>query len=104
MTVNPFKLMGWAALALCVVGAFTEIPYSGLLLVLLGLGVGFSIATEDSVRVIVTAVALGTLPAAFNNIPEVGMYLANIFNAGATFVAGGALMMISRNVWNRFKP
>lgn len=102
--MNPFKLVGWAALAICVIGAFTEIPYSGLLLVLLGLVVGVSIATEDSVRVIVTAVALASLPSVLNHIPEVGMYLAKIFSAGGTFVAGGALMMISRNVWNRFKP
>jgi len=102
--VNPFKLIGWAAVAICVVGAFVEIPYAGLLLVLLGLVGGVAIATEDSVRVIVTALALASLSGVLMNIPEVGAYLTKIFSAGGTFVAGAALTMISRNVWNRYKP
>jgi hypothetical protein len=102
--VNPFKLVGWAGIAIAVVGAFVEIPYAGLLLVLLGLVAGVSVATEDSTRVIVTALALSMLSNVFNNIPEVGDYLAKIFSAGGTFVAGAAMTIISRNVWNRFKP
>jgi hypothetical protein len=102
--VNPFKLIGWVAVALCVIGAFIEIPYSGLLLVLLGLVGGVAVATEDSVRVIVTALALASLSGVLLNIPEVGDYLTKIFSAGGTFVAGAALTMISRNVWNRYKP
>jgi len=96
--------MGWAGMAIAIIGAFVDIPYAALLLVLLGLVVGFSIATEDSVRVIVTAMALAGLSGVFMNIPEVGGYLTKIFSAGGTFVAGAAMMLISRNVWNRFKP
>ena len=102
--MNPFKLMGWAAIALAVVGAFTEIPYLGTILLLLGLVVGVTIATEDSVRVMVTALVLASLSGVFNNIPEVGGYIAQIFAAGGVFVAGGAMTLIARNVWNRFKP
>ena len=102
--MNPFKLIGWAAIALAVVGAFIEIPYIGLILLLLGLVVGVSIATEDSVRVLATALVLASLSGVFMNIPEVGEYLTKIFSAGGVFVAGGAMTMISRNVWNRFKP
>jgi len=102
--VNPFKLIGWAAIALAVVGAFTTIPYLALILLLLGLAVGISIATEDSVRVMVTALVLASLSGVFSHIPEVGDYIARIFSAGGIFVAGGAMTVISRNVWNRFKP
>lgn len=102
--MNPFKLVGWAGLAICIVGAFVEIPYASLILVLLGLVLGVSIATEDSVRVIVTALALAGLSGVFMNIPQVGGYLSKIFDAGGTFVAGAAMMIISRNVWIRFKP
>lgn len=104
--MNPFKLIGWAGIAIAVIGAFVEIPYAGLLLVLLGVVAGIPIATEDSVRVIVTALALTTasFSGVLTNIPEAGSYLTNIFSAGGTFVAGAALTMISRNVWNRFKP
>ena len=102
--MNPFKLIGWAGIAIAVVGAFVEIPYAALLLVLLGLVAGISVATEDSVRVIVTALALAGLSGVFMNIPGVGGYLSKIFDAGGTFVAGAAMTIISRNVWNRFKP
>lgn len=102
--MNPFKLIGWAALAIAIVGAFIEIPYAALILVLLGLVAGFAMATEDSVRVIVTALALAGLSGVFMNIPEVGTYLTQIFSAAGTFAAGAALMMITRNVWNRYKP
>lgn len=102
--MNPFKLIGWAAIAICVIGAFLEIPYAGLILVLLGLVGGVAIATEDSTRVIVTALALAGLSGVLMNIPEVGGYLTKIFSAGGIFVAGAALTIISRNVWNRYKP
>ncbi len=102
--MNPFKLLGWAGIAIAVVGAFVEIPYAALLLVLIGLASGISVATEDSTRVIVTALALASLSGVLMNIPEVGSYLTKIFSAGGTFVAGAALTVISRNVWNRFKP
>jgi len=102
--VNPFKLMGWAAIAIAVVGAFVEVPYAGALLVVLGLVAGVAIAGEDHVRVLVSALVLYTLSGMLGNIPEVGMYLAKIFAAAGTFAAGAALTIISRNIWNRYKP
>ena len=102
--MNPFKIMGWVAIAIAVIGAFVEIPYAALALLLLGLVVGISIATEDSVRVLLTALVLVSLSHMFTNIPELGLYLTKIFTAAGTFVAGGALMLITRNMWNRFKP
>jgi len=96
--------MGLAAVALAVVGAFVEIPYLPLILLLLGLVVAISVATEDSVRVMVTALVLASLSGVWMHIPEVGGYIAKIFAAGGTFVAGAAMTLITRNVWNRFKP
>ena len=96
--------MAWAAIALAVVGAFVQIPYLPVLLLLLGLAVGVSIAKEDSVRVMVTALALASLSTVFNHIPEVGGYLYKIFGASGVFAAGASMTLIVRNVWNRFKP
>jgi hypothetical protein len=104
MTVNPFKLVGWLAIAIAIIGAFVDIPYRDLLLVLLGLVGGFAIAAEDHVRVLVTALALMALPQVLMNIPEIGNYLRAIFENAGTFIAAGSLMIITRNVWRRYKP
>ena len=102
--MNPFKIVGWVALAIAIVGAFVEIPYAGLLLVVLGLVAGFAMAAEDHVRVLVSALVLTSLSGVLTNIPEIGMYLTSIFSAAGTFAAGAALMIIARNVWRRYKP
>jgi hypothetical protein len=102
--VNPFKIVGWVAIAIAVIGAFMEIPYAGLLLVLLGLAAGFAIAVEDHVRVLVSALVLTSLSGVLMNIPEIGTYLTSIFRAAGTFAAGAALMIVTRNVWRRYKP
>jgi hypothetical protein len=104
MKVNPFKIVGWVAIAIAVLGAFVEIPYAGTLLVLLGLVAGYAVAAEDHVRVLVTALVLTSLSGVLMNIPELGPYLTSIFSAAGTFAAGAALMIVTRNIWRRFKP
>ncbi len=96
--------MGLAGLAICVISAFVQWEYTSLILLLLGLVIGVSIAVEDSVRVIVTALALASLSGVFMSVPSVGEYLAKIFAAAGTLAAGGALTVMTRNMWNRFKP
>lgn len=104
MKVNPFKIVGWVAIAIAIIGAFMEIPYAGLLLVLLGLIGGVAVVAEDHVRVLVTALVLTSLSGVLMNIPEIGQYLTSIFSAAGTFVAGASLTIISRNIWKRYKP
>ena len=102
--MNAFKIAGWLAVAIAVVGAFTDIPYAGLILVLLGLIIGYAVAAEDHVRVLVTALVLTSLSGVLMNIPSIGEYLTSIFSAFGTTAAGAALMIVSRNMWRRFKP
>lgn len=102
--MNPFKIVGWVAIAIAVLGAFVEIPYANVLLVLAGLVAGYAVAAEDHVRVLVTALVLASLSGVLIVIPGIGSYLTSIFSALGTFVAGGALMIVSRNIWRRFKP
>ena len=104
MKVNPFKIVGWVGIAIAVLGAFVEIPYAGTLLVLLGLVAGYAIAAEDHVRVLVSALVLTSLSGVLMNIPEIGSYLTSILSAAGTFAAGAALMIVTRNIWRRFKP
>jgi hypothetical protein len=105
MPVNPFKIVGWVAIAIAVVGAFVDIPYAGTLLVLLGLVAGYAMAAEDHVRVLVSALVLTSLSGVFvSNLPEIGSILTSIFSDAGTFAAGAALMIVSCNVWRRYKP
>jgi hypothetical protein len=102
--VNPFKIIGWVAIAIAVIGAFTDVPYGNLLLVLLGIVGGYAIAAEDHVRVLVTALVLTALSHVLSEIPEIGSYLTDIFQSAGLFVAGGSMMIITRNFWRRYKP
>ena len=102
--MNPFKIVGWVGLAIAIVGAFVDIPYAGLLLVLLGLVGGVAIAAEDHVRVLVSALVLTSLSGVLMNIPEIGSYLTSIFSAAGTCAAGASIMIIARNIWRRYKP
>lgn len=102
--MNPFKIAGLAAILIAVLGAFIDIPRGDLLLVLLGLVVGYAVASEDHVRVLVTALVLSMLSGVFLAIPAIGSYLTSIYGDLGTFVAAGALMIVTRNIWRRFKP
>ena len=103
--MNPFKIVGWLGLAIAIVGAFVpEFEYANLLLVLLGLVGGFAIAAEDHVRVLVSALVLTALSGVLTHIPEIGTYLTSIFGYLGVFAAGASIMIISRNIWRRYKP
>ena len=102
--MNPFKLVGWAGIAVAIISAFVDFEYSAAILVVLGIVAAVGIAVEDSVRVIVTALMLAGLSGVLMSIPGVGEPLAKIYSAFGTFTAGAALMVFTRNLWNRYKP
>ena len=102
--MNLQKILGLVAVALAVVGAFVTIPNVAAVLVVLGLVIGFSIDGADHVRVIVSALALAALSGTLGAIPAVGGHLANIVGSIGVVTAGGAIMIILRNVYARFKP
>jgi disulfide bond formation protein DsbB len=98
------KILGLVALAISIVGAFVAIPYIGLILLVIGLIIGFSIAGEHHVRVIVSAIALSMFAGAFSAVPAVGTYLQTIVTNIGALAAGAALSIILLNIYNRFKP
>jgi hypothetical protein len=102
--MNFQKIVGLAAIALAIIGAFFVIPYLAAMLVILGLVAGLAIDAPDHVRVIVSAIALNTLSSALTSIPAIGDALANIVSNIGVAAAGAAIMIILRNVYARFKP
>lgn len=100
--MNAGKVAGLLGLVVAVVGGFVEIPYAALALLVLGLVVGYFIAKEDHVRVIVSALALVAFAHSFDAVPAAGHYLSGIFDGVAKLAGGSALMVISRNIVARF--
>jgi hypothetical protein len=98
------KILGLVGVVLAVVAAFVMIPYSAVVLGVLGLVIGLSIAAEDHVRVIVSALALTALAGTFATVPTAGEYITAIIGNVGTLAAGAALMIVFRNIYGRFKP
>jgi hypothetical protein len=95
------RIAGILALLVALVAAFVAIPYSGAIMAVLGLVVGYFIAAEDHVRVLVTAVVLATSAGALGAIPAIGDYLTAILTNLGSVVAAAAIAIILRNVINR---
>ncbi|MEI8299456.1 MAG: hypothetical protein WCH32_15730 [Pseudomonadota bacterium] len=102
--MNIFKIAGLVGALVAIVAAFVGVPFSPAILAVLGAVVGWNIAAEDNVRVIVSAVALGALAGTFGSIPVVGPSLTAIIGNVGVLIAGAALLIILRNVVNRLKP
>jgi hypothetical protein len=103
--MNVQKIVVLIALVVALVAAFTTaIPYTALILAVLGAIVGFSIVPEEHVRVLVSALVLRYLVDTFGTIPTAGEYVTAIIGNVATVAAGAALMIVFRNIYNRAKP
>jgi len=102
--VNVYKIFAWIGVAIAILAAFVNIPFAGLALAICGVIVGIPIAAEHYVRVIVSAIALRMLADVFGGLPGAGGYVTAIIGNFATFAAGAALLIIFRNMWERWKP
>jgi hypothetical protein len=102
--VSIDKIVGLIGIAVAILSAFVAIPHVFSILVIAGLIVGFGVAREDHVRLIVTAFALLAFAANFATAPYVGKYVATILTSGGTMAMGASLMAIIRNLYERFRP
>jgi hypothetical protein len=101
--VNVFKILGLIALLLAVVAAFVNVPYAGVVLGVLGLVIGLNAAADAHVRIIVSAVALRMLAGTFDGMPAIGPTLTSIVGNVGAALAGMALLIVFRNIYNRLR-
>jgi hypothetical protein len=101
--VNVYKILGLIALLLAIVAAFVSVPYAGVVLAVLGLAIGLNVAADAHVRILVSAVALRALAGTFDGIPAIGPTLTSIIGNIGSVVAGMALLIIFRNIYNRIR-
>lgn len=99
--MNTYKIVGIIGLLIAIVAAFTKIPYAMELLAIAGIIVAIRIAVEDSVRVIVSAIAMPVIAGLFNGLPTAGTYVTSILMNLGYLIGGAALLIILRNVYNR---
>jgi hypothetical protein len=102
--MNVYKIVGLLGALLAIVAAFVNIPYAQPLIAIAGLVVGISVAAEQHVRVIVSALALAALAATFNGIPTAGPVITAILGNFGVLAGGAALCIIVRNMYERLKP
>jgi hypothetical protein len=101
--MNIYKIIGIIGLLIAILAAFVKIPYAMVLMAVAGVIVALDIPTEDSVRVIVSAIAIPVVAGLFNELPAVGGYITSILTNVGYVIGGAALLIILRNVFNRMK-
>ena len=94
-----------------IAGLITDIPVIGpyvpLILVVLGLVVGFlNVSDKETDKFLLAAIALvlvGAISADLGQIPFVGNYLGSIVSQIAVFVAPAALVVAIKAIWDMGK-
>jgi hypothetical protein len=98
------KIVKLVGVLVAVVAAFVTIPYSGLLVALLGIAGAWFIAEEDRSRFLIAAVALSVAHAGLDGIPNVGpMITTALGGLNGLFLAGAATVIVLGTV-DRLKP
>ena len=100
--MKPLKIIRIAALVVAIVAAFVTMYDATLVLVTLGLLMGFmGVEEERRMMYLVTAVALTTVSGTLGIVPYIGEYLTAILTNLSIAVNGGAVavivMIIMRN-------
>ncbi len=100
--MNLHKIAGILGLVVALAGAFVVVPYGALVLLVLGLVVGYGVIADHNVRVIVSAIALSMFADAFEAVPGAGTYLSTFVRGVGHVAAGAALYVILNNIYQRF--
>ena len=98
------KIIKLVGVLVAIVAAFVAIPYSALLVALLGIAGAWFIAEEDRSRFLIAAVALSVAHAGLNGIPMVGpMITTALGGLNGLFMAAAATVIVLGTV-DRLKP
>ena len=100
--MDTAKIVRIVALVVAVAAAFVAIPQIGLIMVVVGIALGFLAVTEDHrLLFLVIAVALAQVAGAFGAIPAVGTYVTDIMTNVSSIVNAAALTVILMVVKDR---
>ncbi len=100
--MNAIKIIRLLGLVVAIVAAFVAIPYVTLVMIVLGLAVGFmGVAEERRLMFLVTAATLTIVADSLGPIPVVGDYLTAILNNISTILNAGAVAVILMSIKDR---
>ncbi len=93
--MSPVKIIRIVALAVAIIAVFVTIPYVALIMVVLGLALGFmGVSSDERVLYLVVAVALAQVSGALGPIPAVGGYISDILANLSAIINAGAVAVI----------
>ncbi len=101
--MSPAKIVRIVGVVLVVaVGLIPAIPYAALALALVGLAVGYYVATENRANLFLIVIVLASGAAgALDAIPGIGMYLTAILNGLEALLAAACVTVITMVVYER---
>ena len=100
--MDTIKIIRLVAIAVAVIAAFIAIPYVALIMIVLGLAIGFmGVPEERRLIYLVTAVTLTMVADSLGPIPAVGEYLTAILTNMSAIINAGAVAVILMIVKDR---
>ncbi len=98
------KIVKLVGVLVAIVAAFVAIPYSGLIVALLGIAGAWYIAEDDRSRFLIAAVALNLAQGGLDAIPTVGPILTTALGGlNGLFLAAAATVIVLGTI-DRLKP
>jgi len=98
------KIVKLVGVLVAVVAAFVTIPYSAVLVALLGIAGAWYIAEDDRSRFLIAAVALSVAQGGLDGIPTVGPLLTTALGGLNGLFMAAAAAVIVLGVIDRLKP
>ena len=95
--MSPLKVVRLLALAIAVIGAFVAIPEAALVMVLLGVALGFLSDQADKGNrtfFLIFAIALASMSGAVDGLPVIGGYVTAILGNLSDIVSAAAVAVI----------
>ena len=98
------KIVKLVGVLVAIVAAFVAIPYSALIVALLGIAGAWYIAEDDRSRFLIAAVALSVAQGGLDGIPTVGPLISTALGGLNGLFMAAAATVIVLGVIDRVKP
>lgn len=95
--MNPLKVVRLLTLAIAVIGAFVAIPEAALVMILIGVALGFLSDQADKDNrtfFLIFAIALASMSGAVDGLPVIGGYVTAILSNLSDIVSAAAVAVI----------